>query len=488
MPIIFFICSFIILGVAFGLSFNLQTKVLLLIILPIYSLFIFFYFTRKNLNIFLIILLLVAFSIGFLRASIQIIDVEIPVDEGKFIVSGNVVSDEEDKNNYSRYLIDDVEVQSKVIDSKILVYEPFPSDCKFGDNFSAFGRLVVPSDFYTDTGRVFPYKNFLAKDNIKYLFFVSGDNEDPCSSTNGYSFSKGISDIRGFFLTIMRDILPEPESSLLAGLILGVRGFLSDDLLEVFRVTGLVHIIVLSGYNVTLVAEAIRRIFSFLPKNLGIWISIFSIIFFVLLAGAGTVAIRAGIMASIALFAKLLRRESDGIRALLFAGTIMVLVNPSILFFDVSFHLSFLATIGLLLYGPIFERKILFITDRFQFRGIVAATLSTQLFILPYLAYQIGEVSIIGVIANLLVLPLVPIAMGMGVIGSVLGIIFPPALVTPFVYPPLKAIISLAEFFATFPFASVSLPYLSIFFMFIGYIILFFPIFLSKNSPQPNSN
>ena len=101
-------------------------------------------------------------------------------------------------------------------------------------------------------------------------------------------------------------------------------------------------------------------------------------------------ALRAGSMATIALIARATHREYDGIRALSMVALALMVYSPSQVLFSTSFHLSFLATLGLLLFAPTIEQKIKKIPEKCGIRGIVAATLATQIFLLPYLAYAIG--------------------------------------------------------------------------------------------------
>ena len=214
----------------------------------------------------------------------------------------------------------------------------------------------------------------------------------------------------------------------------------------------------LSGYNITLVAEAVRRLVSSAPRFIAHLVPVITIILFVLLAGSQTAAVRAGMMASITIAARATGRERDGVTVLIFVAALMTLYNPGQLLHDISFHLSFLATLGLLIFSPIFDRLLYMIPERLQLRSIVSTTLATQLFLLPYLAYAIGEVSIVSIFANILVLPLIPIAMLFGaaliplaVVSNSVAMVF-----APIAQLPLSTIIFLTSSLAV-PFATVQL-------------------------------
>lgn len=385
---------------------------------------------------------------------------------GTIIIRGVVTGNIEHKETHDRYVVRIAAIEKTAKDGTItttpftdstavLVYEPYPTACMIGEEVVFRTRLRKPRDFTTTTGRVFRYGQYLRQMNIHAIASVK---EISCV---GYAHTPNIfSALRGKFVRAMNAVLPSQEASLLGGLLLGLRGSLSDELMEAFRITGLIHIIVLSGYNVTLVAEAVRRVFSRTPEVIALSLSFITIIMFVLLSGAQTAAVRAGGMASVALIARASCREYDGIRTLLLIAALMVLYNPDQILFSASLHMSFLATLGLLIFSPAIERRLKCITDRFQIRSIVAVTLATQIYLLPYLAYAIGEVSVIGMLANILVLPLIPLAMAFGAFVSVIALFSPVAAIplVPLAYLPLRAVTFLAETLAQIPHASMALP------------------------------
>lgn len=376
---------------------------------------------------------------------------------GTVSVQGVVVSDIEQRDTYSRYTVSLQRVEGQSIEraESVLVYEPYPTRCVTGDTISFSGVLEKPKDFITETGRVFPYQQYLRQFDTYALSFAYTTTCDGIAD-HPAMFAR----IRRRLVTAMQAVLPTEEASLLGGLLLGLRGSLSKELLDAFRITGLIHIIVLSGYNVTLVAEATRRLFSRAGTTIPLIISLATIIAFVLLAGAQTAAVRAGIMAVIALVARSLNREQGGVRALLLAAAVMTIVNPHQALFNISFHLSFLATLGLLLFAKPLEERLHGVTDRLQFRSILAATIATQCTLLPYLAYAIGEVSLIGIIANVIILPLVPLAMATGTIVTVTALILPTAgfVIAPIALIPLSLMTHSTTFLAKVPYAAVTLP------------------------------
>ena len=135
--------------------------------------------------------------------------------------------------------------------------------------------------------------------------------------------------------------MPEPHSAFLGGITIGAREGLPESLQEKFRTTGVAHIVALSGYNITIVAETIMLFLSFLPQYLAIGGGVIGVILFAIMTGASATVLRASIMALLALTARATGRIYTVSWALFLVGFFMVLQNPKILRFDTSFQLSF---------------------------------------------------------------------------------------------------------------------------------------------------
>ena len=299
----------------------------------------------------------------------------------------------------------------------------------FGEHISFVGKINKPFNFSSGSGRAFDYKGYLAKDNVFYemksavVEIISSEPDDSreTSLQRGFaaSFVSHIFDTissllfslkRGFVANLER-ALGEPHAALASGLVVGEKAALGKDLLNDFRTVGLIHIVVLSGYNITVVGDALRRVLSFLPRVWGISVGGIGIALFGVLVGGGATVVRSCFMASVALSADLIRREYNVSRALIFAALLMLIQNPMILLHDPSFQLSFLATLGLILFASPIETRLGFIPEKFGMRGIVASTIATQITVSPYILYMMGQISIIGMVVNILVLPFIPVTM-----------------------------------------------------------------------------
>lgn len=239
-------------------------------------------------------------------------------------------------------------------------------------------------------------------------------------------------------------ILPEPQASLLAGILLGKKRTLPEELLEKFNRTSTTHILVVSGYNITIIGAVIIGFLNWLtlPRKYSFWLAILGIIGFVWLVGFTPPVIRAAIMGILVLIAIRMGRIYNITNALLLTAVLMLLHDPFQLFHNISFQLSFSATIG-----------IVYLYPRFQKLGeILGTTLSAQLAVFPFIAYYFGQISLIAPIANLLVLPVIPVAMLFGFLGIMLGSFFAwPAWLF------LAYVIKMVEILSSIPFASIQL-------------------------------
>lgn len=360
-----------------------------------------------------------------------------------------------------------------LINDNILVSSELYPRIEYGDVVLVKGRLSKPENFITDIGKEFDYKNYLKKESIYYI--VSFADIEVLDQGQGTFLKTQILNIKGKFLNSISQSIPAPESSLLSGLLLGVKESLGEGLEQDFVDTGLIHIVVLSGYNVTIIAEAIIRTLSFVSITAGIYIGGFAIALFAIMTGAGATIVRASIMAILALIARATGRRYEITRALFIAGTLMVLENPYILLYDISFHLSFLATFGLIYLSPIFESIFKFFPKRFGLREIVGATIATQVFVFPFILYKIGNLSLIAPITNILVLPLIPATMLFGFLGGFLHLLVN-FLGAPFAFIAfllLRFEILVVEMFADLPFASIKIADFSLALMLVSYGFIF---------------
>ncbi|HVU75722.1 MAG TPA: ComEC/Rec2 family competence protein [Candidatus Paceibacterota bacterium] len=344
------------------------------------------------------------------------------------------------------------------IHTKILVVAPAHAEISYGDRIRAVGELDVPETFDTGAGHVFNYPLYLGKDGILYeLSFAQVETEGKGSGDPFTSFALSV---KQYLLGGLYQAIPEPEAGLAAGITLGDKRSVGHDLSTDFVRASLIHIVVLSGYNITVVINAASAMLSYLPRIFRFGASGAVVAFFILMTGGAATSVRAGLMAFLAVYARLTGRTFIALRALGATAFLMVLWNPWTLCFDPSFDLSALATLGLVLFTSLYETRLRWVPVRFGLREIVASTLATQTTVLPLLLYQSGNLSLVALPANVLALVAVPVAMGLSVIAAIGGIVLGPyAVFVGFpAYVALAYIIAVATNFASLPFAAIQIP------------------------------
>jgi competence protein ComEC len=337
---------------------------------------------------------------------------------------------------------------------KVPLYPTFT----YGDRVDVTGTLHLAQAFETDNGRVFDYAGYLMKEGIHY------EVRDPrvriVGEGAGNPLVAHLLRLKAHWLAVVSRLLPEPNASLAGGVVVGAKRSLGDEWLAAFRTTGIIHIVVLSGYNLTLIANSVVRALASLPRSMGLVGGAFGVVSFALMTGASSTIVRASIMAILAMVAASVNRPYDVLRALLLAGVVMVLWNPFVLLFDTGFQLSFMATVGLIFGAPLVETYLVWITTVGGLRGIVAATLATQFAVLPILAYQIGSLSIVAPLVNVLVLPVVSPVMALVSVAGLVGMVSL-TLALPFAWLAhllLSYMFLIVGTFAHVPFAAATLP------------------------------
>lgn len=259
-------------------------------------------------------------------------------------------------------------------------------------------------------------------------------------------------------INLARKYFPSPHSELLIGMVIG-----ADELgkiprfKEALKTTGTIHVVVVSGFNVSLVASLIMGVLGSKYKTRNLIISQFFTFSYSVMTGFEPPVIRAWIMGGVVSWVKYYGRSVDGFRALIFTALVMIIIWPYFLF-SVSFQLSFLATLGLIVFGnsivnflsKIFKKESFFVED-------LGTTISAQVFVLPIVSYYFGRVSIISFLVNPLVLWTVPVATVIGTFYVFIADISPflAKIMSIVIYPFLNIFVVAVNFFSKFSFSSI---------------------------------
>lgn len=341
---------------------------------------------------------------------------------------------------------------------RILIDAPISSVGKIGDRIRASCVLEEPQPFDG-----FAYDRFLAAKSIYAICRVSYApfTFTPAGPSIGDKFYMTIGVIREFIDQRVRSILPEPQATLLLGLLMGENSF-SETWKTAFRETGTSHIVAASGYNVAVVAELTL----ILLVTLGLYrrqaypIVVLTIGGFVIIAGAGAAVIRAGVMGVLALTSRHIGRHTSPRNIIALTVAIMLLVEPRLLRDDVGFQLSIAATIGLIVLTDRIAPFLKRIPTSFGVRESLASTLAATISTLPITLVSFGSLSVVAPFVNMLVLPFIPFAMAFGA-GSILVSSVIPQIGVWIALPAWTALVTMTGIigsFARLPFASVPIP------------------------------
>ncbi len=463
-----FLCA---VGIASLIEFSLEVTLLLIAFGLSFVVYAFRSVAEKESRrkVFVFCGILLCFSLGILRYQVR--DLHI-INEGLLEALGEEVSveliltKEPVVKGDKRVYVGEALGYGR---EKIIVRADLYPEFSYGDRVLFTGRLEKPKSFNLSNGRVFNYGEFLSKDDIFLtLSFAQGEF---VSQGSPNFIKKSLFSIKELFVRNLERVVSEPEAGLLSGILLGKEDSLGSYWEEKFRITGLSHIVVLSGYNITLVSESFLKIFSFLSGAAAIWGSILGITLFSVAVGGGASVIRAALMALIIIIARATGRTYFAGRALILVAFLMVFLNPKILIFDLGFQLSFLSA-GALIWGvPLFKSYTARLRDFFNLKEIFIATLTTQLFVLPLLLYTTGSFSLTGIVVNILVLPVIPVIMFLGFITGVVGFF---GSASSFLFGALselllRYVLIVVEFFSRIDFLNVSIRSFPWFFVFLSY-------------------
>ncbi len=322
-----------------------------------------------------------------------------------------------------------------------------------GDSVTVSGIVKQPESFMTNTGRMFDYEGYLLARG------VSGIMQNPTILQRvpytGFSISRVSTIVRLDIAHTFSKYVSFPIDGVVAGMVVGYQGGLTPDMQNIFKYTGTLHALVLSGYNVSLLAVILAAVLFVLPFRIRIIFSGIAILALVCISGAGVSAIRAGLMGGISLLGLFFSRTYNAWRALIIAYLIVFCISPFVLFYDPGFQLSFIASFFMILFLPKVLNYIDFIPEKklyLPLREMCALGFILPIFMLPYTMYFSGIVPTSSPFANIVVAIVVPILTILGIILLCVSWISPLASVFGTLISVLGAVlVGVLRFFNTFP-------------------------------------
>jgi len=367
---------------------------------------------------------------------------------------------------------------------KILItLRPYPQ-FNYGDKINFEGVVKKPEGSYA---------NYLAKEEI--LGISSFPKTKLIATKQGSKIKSALFFIKEKFVLVFQKTLPSEEAAFASGLTIGEKSDFSKDLKDAMAKSGTTHIVALSGYNISVIVWAVALALGLLFKrNTTFIITLLILVGFVLMAGAQASVVRAALIGAVVLMAKQIGRVYSFRNAISVSAFLMVLQNPKILVFDVGFQLSFLAFLGIVYLPPAFI-KIFKLGDETagkkisEWKDILLTTISAQLAVLPVLISAFGRFSPLSILANILILWLIPFTMGVAFLAGFLGFfsyylaLFSGWFLHLFLYYELSVI----KFFGKFsPPVNLSFGFFTIALYYAALII--FIVMANKRSPRATIN
>ena len=353
-------------------------------------------------------------------------------------VVGTITSDPEqrDRDMRARVHVETLKVKAdasglvRQVRGAMLVNLPIGTDWRYGERVNLVGNLETPSETPD-----FSYRSYLLHQGIRSV--MSFPRVQLLEGRGGNFILASAYAIRRKAYQTANLLWPQPEGALLSGILLGLDGDLPMDLQRAYQVTGTAHIIAISGFNISILAGLLlmlfRRGFS---KYTAAGLTLASLVFYSALVGAQPPVLRAALMGALALGGQLIGRRQTGLNSLGFAAAFFTLFNPYLLW-DASFQLSFMATLGLVLFaGEMQEKFEGWLGRRLSARTArrvaepvaeyFLVTFAAQLTTLPILAWHFRRISLSALLANPLVLPVQPALMVLGGLALLAGMVWLP--------------------------------------------------------------
>ncbi len=343
------------------------------------------------------------------------------------------------------------------------MYTPV-TDVAKGDRVWIRGQIEMPENFND-----FDYIGYLQRSNTYALLKKS---RVIVLEKGGYSWRDPLVELREFVIK-QTEVYPQSEGSLVAGMLIGQRQQpLPEETANAFKITGLTHIVAVSGFNMTIIATACAVLAWYIGRRAGNVMTIFIMFGFVVITGASAAVVRAAIMAAVMVFAQLLGRQYNSLYSLLLVASIMVLMNPRIVIWDVGFQLSVAATYGVLISFKIKNPE----SSNGFFSDLLRPTFGAIVMTAPIIAYHFKTFSVIAPLANLLVLPLVPWIMLAGALSLI------PLFGSAFVMPAqflASLVLQIAQKLSVLPYASINLE-LPVWVLLVYYFSVFLYVYFAS--------
>jgi competence protein ComEC len=235
-----------------------------------------------------------------------------------------------------------------------------------------------------------------------------------------------VSAIRQRFTAGMQTALPEPLAPFAMGLLVGQRATLPGSVKEDLLMVGLTHIIAVSGYNLTIILHASKKVLGKRSKRISTFLSLALIGIFLLLTGASASIVRAAIVSVLSIAASYYGRSFRPLNLIALAAAITAWANPAYIWNDLSWYLSFLAFFGVMIVSPLIQARLPGRWHQSIAGSVALESICAEIMSLPFILHIFGQMSFIGLPANVLVVTFVPLAMLLSLFAGLAGMLLAP--------------------------------------------------------------
>ncbi len=329
------------------------------------------------------------------------------------VFEGWVDSFPEEKEKQTQFIINgNIHINNRIIQTRMLVQDTKKNVFPPGSFIEGEGKLMIPQPFET-----FDYARYLQRLHVYSIIKPTNIEHKP--HQDKYSFTRTGYTLRSRFQKNIEDHLPSPHQQIAMGILFGIKKELPPYTDTAFSRAGLTHILVVSGFNVTVIMLIVGALLRPLGMSLVFVGTILILGLFLLLTGFDPPIIRAICMGSLSAWALSIGRKSDTKNIIIMTFLIIGLFNPLIIQRDIGFFLSAFATLAIVLWSESIAKYFLFLSEKI--RTILSVTLAAQISVMGLIIYFFGSFPFIGLVSNIVIEPLVPLAMGLSALVSFLG-------------------------------------------------------------------
>lgn len=324
-------------------------------------------------------------------------------------------------------------------DQKVQLQVTASEDAVYGKNGQM--TFVAAKVINTETGERLPGKLGVSGTGLNAFYqadvlLVSGKLREGIGAYQGF-MSYGqlelaerhpslIATLRRNFAAAMQSALPEPVASFGMGILIGQRATLPEDVKDNLQKVGLTHIIAVSGANLTIMLDASRRLLGKKSKRLSTLLTVLLMALFVLLTGGSASIIRAAYVSALSMAAGYYGRRARPLLLIAMVAAFTAYLNPIYIWSDASWYLSFLAFYGVLMVSPLLQNRLPSVFGQSIILSVALESICAEIMSVPYILFTFGQMSFMGLPANVLVVTLIPLAMLLGFIAGLAGMFLLP--------------------------------------------------------------